>query len=269
MAGFTLKTIKQLFALSGGFCAFPGCGNRVVDYDDNKNIFGEICHIKAKNRKGPRYDPKQTPQARDSFENLILLCPNCHKKIDSSPAIYTADILSGMKFEHERSFGRDENKDDEEIARSLIARYDSADVNSNCGNLAINSPGSFQVYGESVKIGVVNIEAKKKNVRVSPPPDAIGSHLQETQYIKHLISRYNEFASKDPSRTTKFSYGVISANIKSRFKTTWELVPIERFGDVCLYLQERISRTRLAKINKGNGIKSFSTFQEFCAKLDQ
>jgi hypothetical protein len=53
------KTIKRLFALSGNACAFPKCPVFLVD-EDNGSVVGEICHIKARNPHGARYDSTQT-----------------------------------------------------------------------------------------------------------------------------------------------------------------------------------------------------------------
>jgi hypothetical protein len=38
---------------------------------------------------------------RNSYENLILVCPSCHKKIDDQPNTYTVELLHKIKKEHE------------------------------------------------------------------------------------------------------------------------------------------------------------------------
>lgn len=68
----TLQTLKKLFALSGNRCAFPQCEFPIVD--SKGNILGQICHIEAAEKNGPRYNPKQTDEERRSFDNLLLLC---------------------------------------------------------------------------------------------------------------------------------------------------------------------------------------------------
>ena len=52
------KTVRRLFALSGNMCAFPGCSLPVVE--SAGTITGEICHIKARSKDGPRYDAAQS-----------------------------------------------------------------------------------------------------------------------------------------------------------------------------------------------------------------
>jgi hypothetical protein len=90
--------IKRLFARSGNRCAFPGCPEALVRVD---TIVGEICHIKAASPNGPRYDEHQTDADRQSETNLILLCANHHKMVDTSPDIYTVNWLLSVKAQHE------------------------------------------------------------------------------------------------------------------------------------------------------------------------
>jgi hypothetical protein len=43
-------------------------------FDANKNEkIGRKAHIEAESKAGPRYNDKQTPKQRNSFENLIRL----------------------------------------------------------------------------------------------------------------------------------------------------------------------------------------------------
>lgn len=100
MSSPSTLTIKKLSILSGNKCAFPKCSMSLVD-EDSGSITAQICHIKAKNSGGPRYDSKQTNQERDSFENLILMCPIHHKIIDDDEESYTVKRLQQIKSEHE------------------------------------------------------------------------------------------------------------------------------------------------------------------------
>jgi hypothetical protein len=96
----SLKTIKRLFAVSGNKCAFPNCSIPLVDQGSGK-VTGKICHIKARQPGGPRYDPNQTEEERHNFENLVLMCPIHHDVIDSDPISYTVERLSEIKAQHE------------------------------------------------------------------------------------------------------------------------------------------------------------------------
>ena len=75
------KTRKMLWAKSGNRCAI--CKIELITEqktDSNLNI-GEECHIISSKSKGPRHKPNLNDY--DSFDNLILLCRNHHKEIDT------------------------------------------------------------------------------------------------------------------------------------------------------------------------------------------
>lgn len=257
MASPSERTIKRLFALSGNVCAFPGCQLPIVE--SSGTVTGEICHICAQSPDGPRYNPKQDAEENNSFDNLLLLCRRHHKVIDSEPDVYSVDALKEIKSIHENVAGRAETTEDLFFAKILINDHKRISISNNTGNVAINSPGSVQGH-------TVNVTARKEKVQVSAPPGTIGADQKWTRYIQHLIKRYNEFASSDKTRKTKFHYGAISTNIEFQFGSPWRLLPIEKARDVSIYLQGRIMKTRQARINKGRGYKAFSTFEEFVEK---
>ena len=95
----TPSTIRALFAKSGNVCAFPGCTHELVT-DDNLFV-AEVCHIKAANPRGARYNPSSLNKDRRSYNNLMILCHAHHRRIDSDPKTYTVERLSQMKAEHE------------------------------------------------------------------------------------------------------------------------------------------------------------------------
>lgn len=99
MSGPSATTIKRLFALSGNRCAFPGCGNSL--FDQNGVLIADICHIAGAKPSAKRYDPSQTEDQRQGFSNLIVLCANHHRVIDSDELTYTRPALRDMKRVHE------------------------------------------------------------------------------------------------------------------------------------------------------------------------
>lgn len=113
----TAATIKRLFAVSRNGCAFPRCTVPIVDAASGK-VTGRICHIKARQPGGPRYDESQSETERHAFENLILLCPIHHDVIDSDLASYTVERLTAMKREHEA--GQPSQEPTDEIVSQLI-----------------------------------------------------------------------------------------------------------------------------------------------------
>lgn len=95
MAELSNKTVSLLFGLAGGRCSI--CKTPVVDLDVK---IGEMAHIIARNKGGAR---GELPFQGDinGYENLILLCPNDHKRVDNNPAAYPPEMLHQIKREHE------------------------------------------------------------------------------------------------------------------------------------------------------------------------
>lgn len=247
------KTIKRLFALSGNLCAFPGCSLPIVE--SIGTITGEICHIRAQSGGGPRFDKAQTNEERHGFDNLVLLCRRHHKIVDAEPDVYSAEALADIKRIREEEMGRPEKATDSFFAKILLRDLQRIEVNNNTGNVVIGSPGA--IIAEAV-----NVTTRKK-VTIQPATGTIGADQEASRYVQHLIKRYNEFASADKNRATKFSYGAISKNIEVNFRAPWKMLGMKDFEAVCAYLQQRIGRTRIAKLNQAKGIKAFSSFEEY------
>lgn len=258
MAEPSEKTIKQLFALSGNRCAYPRCPLPIIERTGT--VTGEICHIKANHAGGPRFDALQSDEDRNALANLILLCRHHHRVVDSEPDLYTVDALAEMKSTHEKAVGCPETPDGGVFAKVLLNQFRRILVSNNSGNVAINSPGAMQAQ-------TIHVKTLKRRISVNPPPGTIGADQDASRYVLHLIKRYNEFASADPTRETVFKYGAISGNIESEFRSPWRLLPLEMADAVFRYLQDRIMRTRQARINKGKGYRAFSTYEEFRAEL--
>lgn len=62
---------------------------------------GEVCHIISKQKSGPRYQVGL--EDYDCYDNLIILCANCHKEVDTNVEEYTVEKLKEMKSSHDRT----------------------------------------------------------------------------------------------------------------------------------------------------------------------
>lgn len=253
----TIKTVKILFAKSGNQCAFPGCKNPIIE--DNGTVTGHICHINARNSKGPRYVKSLSEKQKHSYENLILLCSRHHQIVDKDAILYSTEVLLEMKKIHEEYNGRKELPEDEIFAKVLLNDYKNINIVNNSGNIIIASPNAIQAKNLTIK-------STKSKLHILPPSGTISEDLKMLSYAKHLIKRYNEFAGSDPTRKVKFSYGAIYTNIESNFGMKYDLIPIDKAHELFSYLQKRIDKTRQSLINKGKGYKSYSTFDEFIQK---
>jgi len=150
------KTIKRLFAVSGNRCAFPRCKIPLIDKMSGK-VTGKVCHIKAKNSGGPRYDPNQSDEERDAFENLLLMCPIHHDVIDADPESYTVSRLKEIKTGHEaKNAGGNEPSDD--IAKQFLLNITSSTISN--GSI-IFTPHQM---GGQVAHSIVNIGQQPRQV---------------------------------------------------------------------------------------------------------
>lgn len=95
-------TVRRLDTLSGNQCAAPDCTRKLIGRD-NKSIVSKICHIEAASDNGPRFNPNMTDDERRHFDNLILLCDECHTIIDNknNDKKYSVELLREWKLNHE------------------------------------------------------------------------------------------------------------------------------------------------------------------------
>lgn len=98
------KESKILSLRSGNACAYPGCGRRLIEPstdEDDPAVTGEIAHIVGEKRRGPRGVDELPESERNKHPNLLLLCRDHHRVIDSQPNAYSIPVLSQMKADHE------------------------------------------------------------------------------------------------------------------------------------------------------------------------
>lgn len=96
------STKRRLDTLSGNQCAAPAC-ERPCIAKDGKSIISKICHIEAASPNGARYNPNMSNDERRHFDNLILLCDECHTMIDNkeNESEYPVPLLKKWKKDHE------------------------------------------------------------------------------------------------------------------------------------------------------------------------
>ncbi len=71
-----------------------------TDYDPVV-VVGDIAHIAGASDDGPRARKELTQDERDDYKNLILLCKNCHGKIDGQSVFHSEAMLFELKAKHE------------------------------------------------------------------------------------------------------------------------------------------------------------------------
>jgi hypothetical protein len=98
------RTLKLLWGRAAGRCAMPECRMEVfaeaTDYDPIV-VIGEMAHVAGASDIGPRADTALGEKERNDYENLILLCRNCHGRIDKQPRSNPTAYLLALKQDHE------------------------------------------------------------------------------------------------------------------------------------------------------------------------
>jgi hypothetical protein len=94
---------QRLIACSAGRCEFRGCNKDLFQHPITRTPgnFSEKAHIVAYQEEGPRGDEKR-PEDINIFENLMLLCAECHHLVDKvRPQDFPTTLLRQYKREHE------------------------------------------------------------------------------------------------------------------------------------------------------------------------
>lgn len=99
---------RELWARAAGRCQFSGC-NRIVyksPITQERVHIAEKAHIYSFSIGGPRGQGplKKKRQLLDGIDNLMLVCHDCHRKIDREKdgGRYSAALLKQWKEEHEK-----------------------------------------------------------------------------------------------------------------------------------------------------------------------
>jgi hypothetical protein len=96
-----IPNIKLLWERAGSKCAL--CRRRLDHLTDagKQALLGEAAHIVAESPDGPRGNSILDQNERNSYLNLILLCPTCHTTVDKDPSEYPVERLHMFKTKHE------------------------------------------------------------------------------------------------------------------------------------------------------------------------
>lgn len=97
------QTSIYLYVRAGGRCEFDGCNKYLLEHPLTgiPGNFAHKAHIFAFSEKGPRGQGDLTPDELNNLDNLILVCPTCHKEIDDHHDEYTVEVLQEHKRVHE------------------------------------------------------------------------------------------------------------------------------------------------------------------------
>lgn len=91
------KDIKLLWGRAAGRCSHPKCGEDLTPHllHNGSTVLGEMAHVIGRKAKAARSN--SAVGADDSYDNLILLCPNHHTLIDKAEDDFPVHLLKEWK----------------------------------------------------------------------------------------------------------------------------------------------------------------------------
>jgi len=143
---YSTKTIKVLFAFSGNQCAEPNCTCPIISPGtavSDALVVGQIAHIFAFSKDGPRGRANLSEAEINQPSNLILLCPTHHVIVDGQPETYPAELLFSWKAKHERKYSHELSQSISEVGYAeleLAAQALMAVPTLGAGGSLINIP---------------------------------------------------------------------------------------------------------------------------------
>lgn len=252
-----LTTIKRLFAKSSNRCAMPKCPASIIT--DGIPV-GEICHIKARNKKGPRYDPTITAREKDSYDNLLLLCRTCHKVVDSKPQTFTVPLLLEIKSIHEANGSIEitpQLSRDAELLLRHISIPKSVTAHASGHGVAI------AIEGDNHAPVTITQTTARRAAATKYPSNAIGADANMAGYIDYLFGLGVDYWKGVPL----MSPGRLGKKIKDKFRLksrTRHHLPVQRFHELVDFIVSAIlTPSPAGKRHIGRGTKLCRSFDEW------
>ena len=195
---------------------------------------GQIHHIKPVSEGGT-----------NSLKNLIYLCANCHSKVTQGQ-ISRSEVF---RIKEMHATGTHPYACDD-VANNVVHAYFTRGINK---GVVAN------------RVEKVEIRTTRKSVNFNPPTGSIGSNLSHRNYVKHLIDRYHEFKKIEVGKEG-MKYPILYQQIKKRFGAKWDMIPLQLFDELVIYIQSRIDKTKHGRVQKARGKKIYSKFEEYLEK---
>ena len=250
-------TIKRLFVKSQNQCAMSKCNSPILIGD---TVVGEICHIRARRKNGPRFDPSLTLKQRNDFFNLILFCSTCHKRVDANPAVFTPDLLDELKSIHENAGGIEVTAEAKRQATVLFGHLKPKEKVS----AAVNGSGLAVSIGKNNSGNITIKQSVNPQQKSKYPNNSIGADTNLSGYVEYLVDLAYEYWASVPD----MSPARIGSKIKRKFrlkKRTRLHLGVQRFDALVEFLISRLlNPSPVGKKHARNNTRLCRSFEEWC-----
>lgn len=207
--------------------------------DDGRRKPGQIAHL------------DRNP-ANNASDNLMFLCLNHHGEYDSTSRQAKGFTAEEVRAYHAKMVAAEN--------AGFLSRDNSQSRSPNV--VQIGGANSIQA-GRDANIGQVNIRISKGK-RDIVLPNTVATEASLYNYLEYLVRRYNEFKEWECKKNgQKLNFAAIRGAYKGRMKSEVRHTPIERFDEAADYLQDRIRRTFLGRLQNSKGQRLFESFEEF------
>ena len=241
-------TLRELYLKSGNKCAFPGCSHVLVD---EKGIFqGQVCHIEAASKGGPRFNNTSTNEDRRDIKNLILLCKDHHTEIDTLIDEYTVEGLQAMKRNHEK-------KCKEALDRLLSQMQESSIYDYSQGNTPKYAKNAEKL-NSLLSLGLNKEELDFELELLNGLLDRIKNLAPDT--LELLAIMVNHSTEVNFTQIVDMNEVILATRNRKIFYTHYSVM--EKYG-VAYIVDEESSICKLQNINMENPWKHI---KEFCEK---
>jgi hypothetical protein len=252
-----LTTIKRLYAKSSNQCALPKCTAPIIV---DEIVVGEICHIRARRKNGPRYDATLSAADRDGYSNLLLLCKTCHKLIDSDPVRYPSEVLTRIKHQHEE---RGFCEITPQLAHEAQLIVESVTNKPMVSARASGQGVAIAINGDVNASITVNQKVAQKPPASKYPKNSIGADANMAGYVDYLFGLGVDYWKNTPNMTP----GRLGKKIKTKFRLktrTRNHISVERFQElVDFIIIEILMLSPVGKRHAREGTKLCRTFSEW------
>ncbi len=174
-------------------------------------------------------------------ENLIAVCASCHAQISKGLIEEKKVVETKAKLQN----GIDP------FPKKSVSDGDTVNMNITTNNGIIANH--------------LTIHGKQKTGRITLP-GSIGTDLKKYNYVEYLIKQLSDFREKGKSygqvRKGKVHYGATRKILEKQLGGLPKDLPIEKFEEIVMHIQEKIDNTILGKRNRSQGIPNYHSYED-------